>query len=200
MDETTALPLPPEAPAEVLRPGRMLEYVAGGLVLATVSFAVVVYAAYHGWYAHDLPRDWAYAGVGYGFGCYAVGAFVFSYGWQGGDMVKALRLTFFICASTLVLIVALVMLLKARAEAAAKSAGAVAAAGKADFDGVALLQSAGSMLIPGAEEEDEGEKLSRDSGPFQIICSACGLSFAPAPPRAECPHCHTPALSPSLRP
>jgi hypothetical protein len=195
MNETTALVPPPES-SEVLAQGRMLECVAGGLVLAIISFAVVVYAAYHGWYAHDLSRDWAYAGIGYGFTCYSVGVFIFSYGWQGGDMAKSLRLAFFICASTLVVIVALVMLLRARADAAAKSAGIIESAGEADFNGVALLESAGSMLM-GEEDEPEGEKLSRDSGVFQMICSHCGASFAPAPPKAECPFCHTTALSAS---
>jgi hypothetical protein len=196
MDDTTGLALPPESAREA--PARMLEFLVGGLVLAIASFAVVVYAAYHGWYAHDLSRDWAYAGIGYGFVFYALGVFIFAYGWQAGDTVKALRLAFFICAATLVAIVALVMLLKARADAAAKGAGAVASAGKADFDGAALLQSAGSMLLPSAEEEPE-PGLPREDGPFQMICTSCGLSFAPAPPSAKCPHCGTPALSSAWR-
>ena len=199
MNETAdTRPLPEST--QIGSTGRMLECVAGGLVLAVISFAVVVYAAYHGWYALDLSRNWAYAGIGYGFTCYSVGVFIFSYGWQGGDMAKSLRLAFFICVSTLIVIVALVMLLRARADAAAKGAGIIGAAGEADFNGVALLESAGSMLMTGEAEEPEGEKLSRDTGVFQMICSHCGASFAPAPPKAECPYCHTPALSPSLNP
>jgi hypothetical protein len=193
MDDTTRLAPPPDLALE--EPARLFEFLAGGLVLAIASFAVVVYAAYHGWYAHDLSRDWAYAGIGYGFVFYAVGVFIFSYGWHAGDIVKALRLSFFICAATLVLIVALVMLLKARADAAAKGAGAVASATKADFDGAALLHTAGSMLIPGDEAEAQSKQLPRQAGPFQILCDNCGLSFAPAPPSARCPHCQTTALT-----
>jgi hypothetical protein len=193
IDETTRQTL-----TELRPPGRMLEFVTGGLVLAIVSFAVVVYAAYHGWYAQDLSRDWAYAGVGYGFMFYSLGAFIFAYGWEGGDMMKALRLGFFICAVTLLTIIALVMLLKMRADAAGKSAGAAAAASKADFDGASLLQTAGSMLLPG-QEEDAAPKVSRLDGPFQIVCSACGRSFAPAPPSAKCPYCLTAALSSGRR-
>ena len=177
---------------------RMFEFVAGGLVLAVVSFAVVVYAAYHGWYLQDLSRDWAYAGVGYGFLFYSLGAFIFAYGWQGGDTMKALRLGFYICAATLVAIVAIIMLLKLRADAAAKGAGAVASGARADLDGASLLHTAGSMLLPAREEEPE--ELPLDDGLFQMLCSGCGLSFAPAPPAASCPHCGTPALSPELRP
>jgi hypothetical protein len=180
---------------------RMFEFVAGGLVLAVVSFAVVVYAAYHGWYLQDLSRDWAYAGVGYGFLFYSLGAFIFAYGWQGGDTMKALRLGFFICAATLVAIVALIMLLKLRADAAARGAGAVAAGSKADFDGASLLHTAGSMLLPAREEEAQPQlPLPRDGPLFQMVCRGCGLSFAPAPPSAKCPHCGSPALSPELRP
>jgi hypothetical protein len=178
---------------------RMFEFVAGGLVLAVVSFAVVVYAAYHGWYSHDLSRDWAYAGVGYGFLFYSLGAFIFAYGWQGGDTMKALRLGFFICAATLVAIVALIMLLKLRADAAARGAGAVASEARADFDGASLLHTAGSMLLPAREEEAQPQ-LPRAGPLFQIICRGCGLSFAPAPPAALCPHCGTAALSPELHP
>ena len=198
MDETTGRAPAPEA-VDTQFTGRMLELVAGGMVLAVVSFAVVLYAAYHGWYAQDLSRDWAYAGVGYGFLLYSLGAFIFAYGWQGGDVMKAARLGFFICAATLVAIIALVMLLKLRADAAAKGAGAVAAGSQANFDGVALLHTAGSVLIPAHEDEAE-PKLPRDGGLFQMLCAGCGASFAPAPPSARCPHCGTAALSSGMRP
>jgi hypothetical protein len=173
---------------------RMPEFVVGGFVLSLVSLAVVVYAAYHGWYEQDLSGDWAYAGVGYGFLFYAMGAFIFAYGWQGGETMKTLRMGLFICAATFVVILALIALLKMRADAAAKGASAVAAGGKADFDSMAMLQTAGSMLIPETEEEAL-PKLSHTDGPFQLTCGHCGLSFAPAPPYAKCPYCGTEALS-----
>jgi hypothetical protein len=198
MIDETRVRAPQLDAADMTATNRMFDFVAGGLVLAIVSFAVVVYAAYHGWYAQDLSRDWAYAGVGYGFLFYCLGAFIFAYGWQGGDTMKALRLGFFICAATLVAIVGLVVLLKLRAGAAAKGAGAVTASGKTDLDGASLLYTAGSMLLPAREAEPQ-PKLPRDDGLFQMLCSGCGASFAPAPPAARCPYCGTPALSPGMR-
>jgi hypothetical protein len=130
VDEADRRTLQPDA-LESAFEGRPLEAVAGGLVLSIVSFAIVLYAAYHGWYTHDLPRDWAYAGVGYGFLFYAMGVFIFAYGWERGDTMRTLRLGGFICATTFVTIVVLILLMKLRADAASEAAG-VAGAGTTD--------------------------------------------------------------------
>ena len=127
MDETTGLTLPTQPEDQVLGAGRFWEHILGGVVLAVVSFAIVLYSAYHGWVAADLSSDWAYAGVGFGFMFFALGAFVFSFGWEAGDMEKAVRLTFFICVVMLATVVALLVLLKSKGTAA-KSAGEVGSA------------------------------------------------------------------------
>jgi len=201
MDETTGLALPAEAGERALEEGRLWENVAGGLVLAIVSFAVVLYSAYHGWYAGDLSKDWAYAGIGFGFMFFALGAFVFAYGWERGDMQKAVRLTFFICVLMLAAILAIVVLLKSKG-AAAKEAGSVgsaasSAASGGDFNPLPVLNAVGSMLMSGAEDGEAAPDSMEDIAdrPFQIKCRGCGASYAPTPPAAKCPFCNEAALA-----
>jgi hypothetical protein len=159
---------------------RWLEAVAGGLVLSILSFAIVLYAAYHGWYAQDLPNDWAYAGAAYGFMFYAMGAYIFAYGWEQGDMGRTVRLGTFIVGTTFVTIVVLILLMKLRGEVV----GEAASAGSAMTDPASMLETAGSMLT--AQPETLQPKLSHLDAPFQMTCGACGRSFAPAPPNGKC--------------
>jgi len=195
MDETTGLTLPVEGEDRVLVPGRFWEHVLGGVVLAVVSFAIVLYSGYHGFVVNDLSSDWAYAGVGFGFMFFALGAFVFAFGWESGDMEKSVRLTFFICVVMFATIVALLILVKSKGTAA-KAAGDVgaAAASSDGYNPFPVLEAVGSMLMPG-EEEPAAKVADVPETLFQITCRGCGAKFAPAPPAAKCPFCNEPALA-----
>jgi hypothetical protein len=193
MDETAGQTL--AQPEQALAPGRFWEHVLGGVVLAVVSFAVVLYSAYHGWVAADLSSDWAYAGVGFGFMFFALGAFVFAFGWCAGDMEKALRLTFFICLIMLATIIALLVLLRSKGTAA-KAAGNVgsAAASGDGYDPLPMMRAVVSMLGDDAETATE-PKPEVSETLFQIKCRGCSATFAPAPPAAKCPFCGEAALA-----
>ncbi len=195
MDETRGLTLAAETD-EILAPGRFWEHVLGGVVLAVVSFAVVLYAAYHGWVVSDLSSDWAYTGVGFGFMFFALGAFVFAFGWEAGDMEKSVRLTFFICVVMLATIVALLILLKSKGTAA-KAAGDVgsAAASSDGYNLLPVLNEVGSMFAEDADEESAKTVAEMPETLFQIKCRGCGARFAPAPPDAKCPFCNEAALA-----
>ena len=157
-------------------------------MLSIVSFAIVLYAAYHGWYTHHMARDWAYAGVAYGFMFYALGAYIFAYGWEQGDTSRTVRLGTFIVGTTFVTIIVLIVLLKLRGEVAGEAANA----GSAMTDPASMLETAGSMLT--AQPEALQPRMSHLDAPFQMTCASCGTSFAPAPPNAKCPHCGAEAL------
>jgi hypothetical protein len=194
MDDTTGLALP-ASPEDAGVSQRFWEHILGGIVVATVSFAVVLYAAYHGFVVSDLAADWAYAGIGCGFVFFALGAFVFSFGWTGGDMPRTIRLTTFICVVMLAIVVAVIILLKSKGSAA-KAAGNVggAAARSKGYDPIPVVQAVGSMFI---DEESEQEE-DASAGPemlFQIKCGGCGATFAPVPPAARCPFCNEAALA-----
>ncbi|HEY7465683.1 MAG TPA: hypothetical protein VIB47_03240 [Dehalococcoidia bacterium] len=195
MDDTTPLTLP----AEAAEPGiseRFWEHVLGGIVLATVSFAVVLYCFYHGWMVADLSRDWAYAGIGFGFVFFTLGAFVFAYGWCAGDMQKTIRLTFFICLVMLATIIALLILLKSKGTAARGAADLGSAATSSDnFSPVPMLRAVASMVSDEAHPEDTQAVSKADETLFQITCRGCGATFAPVPPAAKCPYCGVEALS-----
>ena len=179
-------------------PGRDWLCVTGGALLAIVSFAAIVYSAYHGWYVQDLALDWAYGGIGFGFMFYALGVFVFAYGWTGGEMEPAVRLTFFICALTLATVVAIVLLLKSKgagAKGAATAGQAAASAAGSDFNSVPVLHAVGSMLIPEEADDVVETRPGALDAPFSVTCGGCGARFAPVPPKALCPFCNQPALA-----
>jgi hypothetical protein len=194
MDETAGLTLAAES-NEPAATGRFWEHVLGGAVLAIVAFALVLYSAYHGWVVSDLSSDWAYAGVGFGFLFFALGAFVFAFGWEGGDMQRAVRLTFFICLVMLATVIALLVLLKSKGTAA-KAAGKVgsAATSTQGYDVAPVIHAVASMF----EDEDAVEDEAKDAASetlFQIKCAGCGATFAPTPPAGKCPFCGEAALA-----
>ena len=195
IDDTTRMTLPAEA-AELGISERFWEHVLGGVVLATASFAVVLYCFYHGWMVADLSRDWAYAGIGFGFVFFALGAFVFAYGWCAGDMQKTIRLTFFICLVMLATIIALLILLKSKGTAAKGAANLGSAATSRDsFSPVPMLRAVASMVSDEAQPEETQPVTQVEETLFQITCRGCGASFAPVPPAAKCPYCGVEALS-----
>jgi hypothetical protein len=173
---------------------------SGGLLLAAVALAGVAYAAYHAWYAGDLTTGWAYGAIGFGFLFFALGAFVFAYGWERGDMEKALRLTFFVCVAALAAIVAIVLLFKSKGGAAKGAAEIGRATGSAarsgGYDAGRIFGALSSMLEDGTKAIDEAEApAASHDRPFQLTCRGCGARYAPAPPRAQCPFCGEYALT-----
>jgi hypothetical protein len=195
MDDATRMALPADA-AEPVIPERFWEHVLGGVVLAVVSFAVVLYSFYHGWMVADLSRDWAYAGIGFGFVFFALGGFVFAYGWCAGDMQKTIRLTFFICLVMLATIIALLILLKSKGTAAKGAANFGSAATSSDnFSPVPMLRAVASMVSDEAQPGDTQPVSEVEETLFQITCRGCGATFAPVPPAAKCPYCGLEALT-----
>jgi hypothetical protein len=195
MDDATRLTLAADA-ADPGMTERFWEHVLGGVVLAVVSFAVVLYSAYHGWLVADLSIDLAYAGIGFGFVFFALGAFVFAYGWCGGDMEKSVRLTFFICLVMLATVIALLILLKSKGAAARGAANLGSSATSTDdFSPAPLLRAVASMVADEAHPEETQPVSKVDETLFQITCRGCGVTFAPVPPAAKCPHCGVEALS-----
>ena len=193
MDDNGAVTLP--ARQDEVATERYWEHVLGGAVLAAVSFAVVLYSVYHAWVVADLGSDIAYAGVGFGFMFFALGAFVFAYGWEGGDIPKAIRLSSIICAIALAAVIALLVLAKTKGsagKAAAKAGGKTFS--EDGLDAVPVINAVVSMFeeeprTPAKPAPDPAEKL------FQIKCRGCGARFAPVPPAARCPHCDEAALA-----
>jgi hypothetical protein len=195
MDDATRLTLAADA-ADPGMTERFWEHVLGGVVLAVVSFAVVLYSAYHGWLVADLSTDWAYAGIGFGFVFFALGAFVFAYGWCGGDMEKSVRLTFFICLVMLATVIAVLILLKSKGAAAKGAANLGSSATSTDdFSPAPLLRAVASMVADEAHPGDTQPVSKVDETLFQITCGGCGVTFAPVPPAAKCPHCGVEGLS-----
>jgi hypothetical protein len=193
--ETQHLSLPVEMEPAPESLGRFWEQVFGGALLAVISFGAIVYSGYHGWLTGNLPTDWAYAGIGFGFLFFAFGAFVFAYGWEGGDMQKTLRLTIVICLVCLATVVALLLLLKSKGTAA-RAAGKLGSTAKSaeGFEPSQVIHAVASML----QSDDRDEPASyhdADRKPFQVRCDGCGASFAPTPPAAQCPFCGEAALA-----
>jgi len=201
--------------AGVARPGyggtaaeaRPLEYLLGGAVAGLAFLGVALYVAYRAWIAGDFSKDLAYTSVGLAFVGVALGAFVFSYGWERRDAGKALGLTIKLCLGAVLVIaggIALMALLsRARGGTSGGSGGGSAASSGSDdgFDAAPLIRAAGSLLGDGvagihfgAEKATDGEP--SQARPFTIACPHCGLRFEPKPPDALCPECGRSALAP----
>jgi hypothetical protein len=72
---------------------RIYEYVLAGLLLAVAAGGLVGYHVYHGFVTEDIGRSRAYWGIGLAFVGVATGVYIFAYGWQRGDVAKALRMS-----------------------------------------------------------------------------------------------------------
>jgi hypothetical protein len=189
-------------------PERLYDYVLLGAIIAVAAGGAIVYFGYHGWVSQDIAKDWAYAGIGFPFLGLSVGLFIFSYGWQCGDVARAIRMTFWLCLGALALIVAALALLsvfKGR-----KSSGGDEAEGESGSDsgGSSLLggfighafnddaylgngsyNNGGSLFGGGFGSSPPAEPQFRPNEQLAIHCLYCGERYVPSPPKAICPHC-----------
>lgn len=156
--------------------GRPLVCLVGGGFLTLVSLALIAYIAYHAVYRHATGTSGAMFWLGVAFFPYATGAFVFSLGYEFGDVGRALRLTLVILLTSVVFlaIASFALIFLVRPEAAASAIGSER--------GNAL-----GIVSRMAGEEDKG--LPPDDDMFTVTCGRCGVRYIPLPPDAACPEC-----------
>ena len=201
-------------------PERLYEYVLLGMIIVAAMATAIGYFAYHGWFTQDVSKNTAYFGIGFPFLGLSGGLFAFSYGWQRGDIAKAIRMTFWLCLGSMALIAAGIALLtilrggggasseegetEGRAAAGSSHGGVLGGLmGHAfnDSDYVSGSASNGWSLGGtvlgrpfGNPQQPPAQRVTPDE-PIVIHCLHCGERYVPAPPRAICPYCGASAFA-----
>ncbi len=203
-------------------PERLYEYVLLGMIIVAAMATTIGYFAYHGWFTQDVSKNTASYGIGLPFLGLAAGLFAFSYGWQRGDMSKAVRMTFWLCLGSMALIAGAIAVL-----ALLRGGGGGASSEEAEGEGEAASSSSHSGVIGGLmghafdESDYVGGSASRGwsfgggtvfgrpfgnpsqlpaqsvhpNEPLVIHCPHCGERYVPTPPKAICPYCGASAFA-----
>lgn len=215
MTASPAEPPPtPSAAEPELPPPRLYEYVLLGMLLVVAMAVTIGYFAYHGWFTQDVAKSTAYYGIGLPYLGLSGGLFSFSYGWQRGDMARAVRMTFWLCLVSMALIAMVILLLVllrgGRAPTDEAEAGEESAASASHgsgiggllghaFDDSDYLLGRGSTGWPfGGSvlgQSGSGQQQVEDNQPLVIHCLHCGERYIPAPPKAICPYCGASAFA-----
>ena len=209
---------PPGGVNQAPPPERLYEYVLLGMIVVAAMATTIGYFAYHGWFTQDVSKNTAYFGIGFPFLGLSGGLFAFSYGWQRGDMSRAIRMTFWLCLGSMALIAAGIALLTIL------RGGGAGAAEEGTAEDEAASTSSHSGVIGGllGHAFDDSEYLGRQSTgwsfggtvpgrpfgnpqattpsvrpdePIVIHCMHCGERYVPKPPHAICPYCGASAFA-----
>jgi hypothetical protein len=173
---------------------RLYEYVLAGLLLFAAAGAVLGYYVYHGFVTEEIARDRAYWGVGLPFVGVAAGLYIFAYGWQRGDVAKAVRMWMWLSLGAVAVLAAILGGLALRRSRFGPlgfgrrsyrrhRSGWLFGNSYDDYDD-------GPFLLGGTFSRG-GEDPPYDPGPdiLTVHCRNCGEVFTPQPPRGLCPHC-----------
>ena len=183
----------------VLAP-RIYEYVLAGLLLTGGAGAAIGYHVYYGFVAEEISRDRAYWGIGLPFVGLVAGIYLFAYGWQRGDVEKAVRMSMWLTLGALGIIVAVLGALAVKRSARNVGGGSSFFL----FGSTRRRRRSGFSFGWGGDQYDDEYGLGgtlfdnqyEDSAPetLEVHCRKCGGLFIPQPPRALCPNCGFSAL------
>ena len=217
---TTTVETPPAGVNQAPPAERLYEYVLLGMIIVAAMATAIGYFAYHGWFSQDISKNTAYFGIGFPFLGLSAGLFAFSYGWQRGDMSRAIRMTFWLCLGSMALIAAGIALMtilrgggggsseesEAEGEAASGSShdsiiGGLVGHAFNDSEYAAGSASNGWSFggtVPGHPfgnpQQASAPRVNPDE-PIVIHCPHCGERYAPTPSRAICPYCGASAFA-----
>ena len=167
---------------------RIYEYVLAGLILTLTGAGLVGYHVYHGFVTLEIERELAYWGMGLPFIGVAAGLYVFSYGWQRGDVEKAVRMSMWLTLGAVAIIAAVLGALALKRIVRSGVPGGIRLGGSV---------RGRSGWYAGSDTHDQYD----DSRPLfarrtpgvaagiEIHCTKCGELFIPQAPGAYCPAC-----------
>jgi len=179
---------------------RIYEYVLAGLLLAVSAGGVVGYHVYHGFITEEIARDRAYWGIGLPFIGVVAGVYIYAYGWQRGDVEKAIRMSMWLSLGVLGIIAAVLGTLSLKRSARfggiglgfpgfgrssyrrRPRSGWYAGSGYDDYNDDPPLF--GGSIFGGDRDEASGR-----AGSIEIHCVRCGEMFVPHAPGGYCPRC-----------
>jgi hypothetical protein len=184
--------LPVQSPIQQLEP-RIYEYILAGLLLAAGAGAAMGYYIYHGFITNEIAHDRAYWGIGLPFVGVAAGIYIFAYGWQRGDVAKAVRMSMWLSLGVVGIIAAVLGVL------ALKRSTRIPGFGILGFGGRSYRNRRSGWYFGSGNDDDYDEYnyprpiFARTSpasaGGIEIHCTNCGELFVPVAPGAYCPKC-----------
>jgi len=181
-----------EAARREAQPGRPLDMLMTGGAVAMGALAAVLAIVYRTWYLHEMDEDLAILVSGFLFFVYTAGIYVFCYGWERGDVAKAVRMTVIVVllSAVAVLVAALALAILSRTKGGAGSAAGAAGGGGEGMNLAVPLRVIGSYLDDGTVRLDDGEREEREESELRTVaCERCSQRFIPLPPKATCPDC-----------
>ena len=192
MEEQTQYPvwMIREAERREPRTTRRLDLLMLGGAVALGALAAVLAIVYKAWYAQELAENTAILMSGFLFFIYTGGVYIFCYGWERGDVGRAVRLTAVVVllSAVAVLATALVLSILSKSKGGASSDND-AGGGARDLDMGMPLRVLGSYVDDGSVRFEDERKKQDESDLFTVTCGNCQERFIPIPPRALCPKC-----------
>jgi hypothetical protein len=188
------------------KPGRPLYLMIPGGVIALVSLALIVVLGYLVWIKGTLPQGEGTPLIALLAPFYVGGVFLFSYGYELYDLVKALRLTalivFFTVAAVLIVAVLAVVVGamgeegsgspgSSRSRRAPRGGGGGGGMGYGWWPLPIFFGGLGGFGSPTrtVTREVVREVPTEPPQPQPIQCPYCGTSYIPAETHFECPNC-----------
>jgi hypothetical protein len=182
------------------RSGKPLGWLIGGAVIALPSLILAILVAVQTFGNHTIDQTTGIAFLAALVPCYAIGVFIFSYGYELYDTAKALRLTALIVVISVfavVMVAALVVVLSAMSKGRGESSGGSGVShGYGGGGGLVEGMVLGSVLGgPGRTREviREVPVPVEPPPPQPITCPFCQQEYVPAQTEYKCPRCGGPA-------
>jgi hypothetical protein len=179
---------------------RIYEYVLAGLLLALGSGAAIAYHIYYGFVTEEISRNRAYWGIGLPFVGLAAGLYIFAYGWQRGDVAKAIRMSMWLSLGAIGIIAAVLGTLAIKRNA--RGGGSFFALGmpmRRRRSGLFWGNSNDNYGSPwpggGMFGDNQGDSPQSSPDLLTVHCRNCGEMFVPQPPKAICPSCGYSAIA-----
>jgi hypothetical protein len=185
------------------RTGKPLGWLIGGAVIALPALILAVLVAIQTFGNHAIDQTTGIVFIAALVPIYAIGVFIFSYGYELYDMAKALKLTAIVVVISVfavVMVAALVVVVgamsKSRGESSGGSSGYSGGYGGGGGGG-GLVEGLvlGSVLNRGGTREvvREVPVPTAPPPPQPITCPFCQQEYIPAQTEYKCPRCGGPA-------
>ncbi len=188
------------------KPGKPLQLIIPGGILALASLVVALLVSYAVWIQGTLPQDEGMLLLAILAPFYIIGVFLFSYGYELYDTVKALRLTaiivFFTLASVVIVAVLAVVVMAMGERASGSSNGSRSRrassggglGGGFGYGGYPIPMVIGGLGGLGGSGQTVTREVVREVPaapvkPQPIVCDYCGTSYVPEDNHFACPNC-----------
>lgn len=189
------------------KPGKPLQLLIPGGLIALASLALIVFIAYRVWYEGSMEQGTGLPLLALLSPLYVGGVFLFSYGYELYNLPRALRLTaiiVFITISAVVIVAVLFVLLGSSSKSGSssrsrsssgKSSNTSSSASSGNWSGGGGVGPIflGGLNTPGTTREVVREVPVEPPKPQPITCPNCGRSYIPADNNYICPSCGAPA-------